>query len=65
MTKNGITPDTHEIYGRRKTRNIGVGVMLIVTVGMIFAVTIVKLSDGVNIQGYDHTFETTPGEGER
>lgn len=28
---------------------------------LIGAVTIVKLKAGVDIRGYDHTYETTPG----
>lgn len=56
-----VSPDSHEIYRRRKARNLALGLCLVGVVAMIFAVTIVKLSNGVDIRGYDHTFETTPG----
>lgn len=59
---NGIKgPDGHEIYKRRGGRNLAVGLCLLGVVGMIFAVTIVKLSAGVDIRGFDHTYETIPG----
>ncbi len=62
MNKHGLTPDSHEIYTRRKTRNVGLGVVLGGTVALIFAVTVVKLSQGIEIQGFDHTYETLPAE---
>ncbi len=55
------SPDGHEIYKRRGGRNKAVGLCLLGVVVMIFAVTIAKLSAGVDIRGYDHTFETVPG----
>lgn len=51
----------HEIYRQRGARNLALGGCLLGVVVMIFAVTIVKLSDGVDIRGFDHTFETVPG----
>ncbi|MEO1550634.1 MAG: hypothetical protein AAFR93_09395 [Pseudomonadota bacterium] len=62
---NGLSRDGHEVYGRRQTLNKGVGIVLAATVLMIFAVTLVKLSAGIEMKGFDHTFETTPGAGER
>ncbi len=59
--KNGLMGEGHEIYTRRKGRNLALGGVLAGVVLMIFAVTIVKLADGVEIRGFDHTFETTPG----
>ncbi|QHQ35669.1 hypothetical protein [Algicella marina] len=58
------SPDEHEIYRRRGARNKAVGLCLIGVVSMIFAVTVVKLSAGVDIRGYDHTIETVPGAGQ-
>ncbi len=52
----------HEIYRRRGARNLALGGCLLGVVVMIFAVTIVKLSNGVDIRGFDHTFETVPGQ---
>lgn len=57
---NGLLPDSHEIYGRRRGRNLALGACLAGVVVMIFAVTIVKLAEGVDMRGYDHTFETVP-----
>ncbi|MEM8789014.1 MAG: hypothetical protein AAGE76_12205 [Pseudomonadota bacterium] len=54
--------DGHEIYRRRGGRNLALGACLIAVVLMIFAVTVVKLSNGVTIRGFDHTFETVPGQ---
>ena len=51
-----MRPDSHEIYGRRRSRNIGLGLSLAAFVVLVFAVTIVKLSEGQIIQGYDHTY---------
>ena len=41
-----MRPDSHEIYGRRGSRNRGVGITLAVFVLLVFAVTVVKLGQG-------------------
>lgn len=41
-----MRPDSHEIYGRRKSRNVGVGLVLAAFVVLVFAVTVVKLHEG-------------------
>jgi hypothetical protein len=56
-----MRPDSHEIYGRRRSRNVGLGLTLGAFVLLIFAVTVVKLAEGQDIRGYDHTYETLPG----
>ncbi|MEO0389254.1 MAG: hypothetical protein AAF281_17335 [Pseudomonadota bacterium] len=61
MTTPIPSPDSHEIYRRRGARNRALGLCLVATVGLIFAVTVVKLSQGIDIRGFDHTFETVPG----
>ena len=53
-----MRPDSHEIYGRRRSRNLGLGLVLAAFVLLIFAVTIVKLREGADVRGFDHTFET-------
>ena len=53
-----MRPDSHEIYGRRRSRNLGLGLMLGAFVLLIFAVTIVKLSEGAEMRGFDHTYQT-------
>jgi hypothetical protein len=58
-----MRPDSHEIYGRRRSRNVGVGLTLGAFVLLIFAVTVVKLYEGAEVRGFDHTFESVPGQG--
>ena len=41
-----MRPDSHEIYGRRRSRNLGLGLTLGAFVVLIFAVTVVKLFEG-------------------
>ena len=53
-----MRPDSHEIYGRRRSRNFGVGLVLAAFVLLTFAVTIVKLGQGGEMRGFDHTPET-------
>jgi hypothetical protein len=50
-----MRPDAHELYGRRRSRNRGVGLVLAGFAALVFAVTIVKLSQGHQMQGFDHT----------
>jgi hypothetical protein len=51
-----MRPDSHEIYGRRRSRNVGLGITLAAFVLLVFAVTVVKLSQGQDMQGFDHTY---------
>ena len=55
-----MRPDSHEIYGRRRSRNLGLGLTLAAFVILTFAVTIVKLSEGADMRGFDHTPRTLP-----
>ncbi|MFQ8429743.1 hypothetical protein [Amaricoccus sp. W119] len=48
-----MRPDSHEIYGRRKSRNVGVGLVLAAFVALVFAVTVVKLSEGAALGHVD------------
>lgn len=50
-----MRPDSHEIYARRFSRNRGVGLTLGAVVVIIFAVTVVKLTNGQMMEGFDHT----------
>jgi hypothetical protein len=51
-----MRPDSHELYGRRRSRNLGLGLVLGFFVLLVFAVTLVKLTEGQTMQGFDHTF---------
>jgi len=55
-----MRPDSHEIYGRRRSRNLGIGLTLAAFVILTFLVTIVKLSEGADMRGFDHTPGTLP-----
>lgn len=50
-----MRPDSHEIFGRRRSRNHGLGLVLGAFVLLVFAVTMVKLTEGQSLQGFDHT----------
>jgi hypothetical protein len=49
-----MRPDAHEIYARRRSRNIGIGLVLAAVVLLVFAVTVVKLTEAGPAEGYDH-----------
>jgi hypothetical protein len=49
-----MRPDSHEIFGRRRSRNVGVGLVLGAFALIVFAVSVVKLTDGPAVEGYDH-----------
>ncbi|WP_316013724.1 hypothetical protein [Roseobacter sp. HKCCA0434] len=52
MALNGT--GEHEIYTRRRGRNIAVLAILVSFVGLIFAVTIVKMQNGASMEAFDH-----------
>jgi hypothetical protein len=58
-----MRPDSHEIYGRRRSRNLGLGLVLAAFVLLMFAVTVVKLQQGAEVRGFDHTYESLPQPG--
>jgi hypothetical protein len=49
-----MRPDSHEIYTRRRSHNVWLGVILGAFVVTILAVTMVKISNGALMEGYDH-----------
>lgn len=48
-------PPEHEIHKRRFGRNVGLGVTLALFVGLVFALTVVKVTRGDPMQAFDHT----------
>lgn len=48
-------PPQHEIHRRRFGRNLGLGLVLAAFVGLVFALTVVKVTRGDPMQGFDHT----------
>lgn len=45
---------THELHNRRAGRNIGLAVVLIGFIGIIFGLTVAKVTGGNMMQGFDH-----------
>lgn len=45
----------HELHTRRKSRNIGVGVVLVGFAALMFALSVVKITSlGGPVEGFDH-----------
>ena len=44
----------HEIHKRRSSRNIGLGLVLAGFVGLMFALSVVKVKSVGPIEGFDH-----------
>jgi hypothetical protein len=55
-----MRPTAHEIYGRRRSRNLGLGLSLAAFVTLVFMVTIVKLNAGHNVRGFQLSGSDTP-----
>ena len=51
----------HEIHRRRFGRNLGVGLLLAGFVAVVFALTVVKVTRGDPMQGYDHVIRPELG----
>ena len=56
----------HEIHRRRFGRNLGVAVTLALFIGLVFALTVVKVTQGEPMQAFDHVVrpELAPSEAE-
>ena len=46
--------EEHELHRRRFGRNVGLGLVLAAFVGVVFALTVVKVTRGDPMVGYDH-----------
>jgi hypothetical protein len=46
--------EEHELHRRRFGRNVGLGLVLVGFVGVVFALTVVKVTRGDPMQAYDH-----------
>ena len=44
----------HELHKRRRSRNIGLAVVLAAFVALVFGLSVVKITQGYMMQGYDH-----------
>jgi hypothetical protein len=47
----------HEIHKRRFSRNLGLGLTLAAFVALVFALTVVKVTRGDPMQGFDHVVQ--------
>ncbi len=54
----------HEIHSRRKSRNIGVGLVLVGFIAVVFGLTVVKVQQIGAVQGFDNVVrpELVPDE---
>ena len=44
----------HEIHRRRRSRNVGLGIVLLGFVALVFGLTVVKVQEGGLVEGFDH-----------
>nr|WP_111298972.1 hypothetical protein [Paracoccus saliphilus] len=44
----------HEIHTRRRSRNVGLGIVLLSFVALVFALTVVKVQQGDMMEAFDH-----------
>ncbi|KRW93515.1 hypothetical protein [Paracoccus sp. MKU1] len=49
-----LPPVEHELHKRRRSRNIGLLVVLLAFVVLVFGLSVVKITQGDMMQGYDH-----------
>lgn len=58
--------EEHEIYKRRFSRNVGLGLVLVCFVALVFGLTVVKVMNLGKMQAFDHVVrpELIPAEPE-
>ena len=44
----------HKIHRRRRSRNVGLGLVLVAFVALVFGLTVVKVQQGDLMEAYDH-----------
>jgi len=44
----------HELHTRRFGRNVGIGLVLVSLVALVFGLTVVKVTNGDQMEGFDH-----------
>ncbi len=54
----------HDIHHRRRSRNVGLGLVLVGLIAVVFGLTVVKVQQIGASQGFDHVVrpELLPGE---
>ena len=54
----------HELHERRRSRNIGVGLTLVGFAGLMFALSVVKITNlGGPVEGFDHVARPALAQG--
>ena len=55
----------HELHRRRRSRNMGLGLVLVAFIAVIFGLTVVKVKQLGAVQGFDHVLrpELLPADG--
>ncbi|WP_370656161.1 hypothetical protein [Paracoccus wurundjeri] len=49
----------HELHRRRRSRNVGLGLVLAAFVALVFALTVVKVRQGDLMEAFDHQPRTS------
>ena len=44
----------HELHKRRRSRNVGLGLVLVAFVALVIGLTVVKVQQGDLMEAYDH-----------
>lgn len=44
----------HELHKRRRSRNVGLGLVLVAFVALVFGLTVVKVQQGDLMEAYDY-----------
>ena len=50
---------THELHERRRGRNTGVALLLVGFIGIVFGLTVVKVTNGGSLEAFDHAPRTS------
>ena len=54
----------HEMHRRRRSRNVGLGLVLAALMVVVFGLSVVKVTTGQSLEGYDHVLQPQLLEGE-
>ncbi|MBM9593747.1 hypothetical protein [Roseitranquillus sediminis] len=55
----------HEMHRRRRSRNVGLGLVLVALIGVVFGLSVVKITTGESMEGYDHALRPQLVEDDR
>lgn len=49
----------HDLHRRRRTRNMGLLAVLLAFVALVFGLSVVKISNGDMMEGFDHQYRNS------